>query len=163
MAARMAPRPASLDAAKPLEREPAASEGKAPIPGARAGSANEAIRLRGIRGATTVGANTKEAILQATGELLQAIIEANGVERDDVASVFFSTTPDLDAEFPAVAARNLGWTRVALMCAHEMNVPGSLPMCLRILMHVNTSKAPDQIEFVYLRGARALRPDLADT
>jgi len=121
------------------------------------------MRLRGIRGATTVEDNTKEAILQATDELLQAIIQANGVERDDVASVFFSTTPDLDAEFPAVAARNLGWTKVALMCAHEMNVPGSLPMCLRILMHVNTSKAPAEIEFVYLRGARVLRPDLADT
>lgn len=162
MAARMSPRPASLDAAKPLEREPGASEGKAPATVRPAGSANEAMRLRGIRGATTVEANTKEAILQATGELLQAIIEANGVERDDVASVFFSTTPDLDAEFPAVAARNLGWTKVALMCAHEMNVPGSLPMCLRILMHVNTSKAAGEIEFVYMRGARVLRPDLAE-
>ncbi len=119
------------------------------------------MRLRGIRGATTVDANTKAAILAATDELLGAIIEANGVERDDVASVFFSTTPDLDAEFPAVAARNLGWTKVALMCAHEMRVPGSLPMCLRILMHVNTSKAAAEIEFVYLHGARALRPDLA--
>ncbi|HEY7802706.1 MAG TPA: chorismate mutase [Dehalococcoidia bacterium] len=118
------------------------------------------MHLRGIRGATTVEANSKEAILAATDELLRAIIEANGVERDDVASVFFSTTPDLDAEFPAVAARNIGWTKVALMCAHEMNVPGSLPMCLRILMHVNTSKTADEIDFVYLRGARALRPDL---
>ncbi|HZP57052.1 MAG TPA: chorismate mutase [Dehalococcoidia bacterium] len=118
------------------------------------------MRLRGIRGATTVEHNTREAILQATTELLTAIIEANGVQRDDVASVFFSTTPDLDAEFPAVAARDLGWTKVALMCAHEMNVPGSLPMCLRILMHVNTSKTADEIEFVYLRGAKRLRPDL---
>ena len=162
MAARMSPRPASLDAAKPLQREPGTSEGAAAATRRPAGSTNEAMRLRGIRGATTVEDNTKEAILQATNELLQAIIEANGVERDDVASVFFSTTPDLDAEFPAVAARNLGWSKVALMCAHEMNVPGSLPMCLRILMHVNTSKAPAEIEFVYLRGARALRPDLAE-
>ena len=103
---------------------------------------NEAIRLRGIRGATTV--------------------DANDIRRDDVASVFFSTTPDLNAEFPAVAARQLGWTNVALMCGHEMSVPGSLPMCLRILMHVNTAKTQDEIRFVYLQEARALRQDLAD-
>lgn len=139
---------------KPLERDADASAKR------RAGSTDEAMHLLGIRGATTVEANSKEAILAATDELLRAIIEANGVERDEVASVFFSTTPDLDAEFPAVAARNIGWTKVALMCAHEMNVPGSLPMCLRILMHVNTSKTADEIDFVYLRGARALRPDL---
>lgn len=118
------------------------------------------MRLRGIRGATTVDANTKEAILQATTELLSAIIEANNVRRDDVASAFFSTTPDLDAEFPAVAARQMGWSDVALMCAHEMAVPGSLPMCLRILLHVNTAKAQDEMKFIYLRGARALRQDL---
>jgi chorismate mutase len=122
---------------------------------------NEATRLRGIRGATTVEANTKEAILQAASELLSALIEANDIQRDDVASVFFSTTPDLNAEFPAVAARQMGWTNVALMCGHEMYVPGSLPMCLRIMMHVNTSKAQDDVRFVYLRGARVLRQDLA--
>ena len=122
---------------------------------------NEAIRLRWIRGATTVDANTKEEILQATNELLSALIEANNIRSDDVASVFFSTTPDLNAEFPAVAARQMGWSHVALMCGHEMNVPGSLPMCLRITMHVNTAKPQDEVQFVYLRGARALRPDLA--
>lgn len=122
---------------------------------------NEAIRLRGIRGATTVDANTKEEILQATNELLSALIEANNIRSDDVASVFFSTTSDLNAEFPAVAARQMGWSHVALMCGHEMNVPGSLPMCLRITMHVNTAKPQDEVQFVYLRGARALRPDLA--
>ena len=124
-------------------------------------STNEAIRLRGIRGATTVDVNTQEAILEATHELLSAIIEANDVQQDDVASIFFSTTPDLNAEFPAVAARQMGWSNVALMCAHEMPVPGSLPMCLRILMHVNTSKAQQDMQFIYLKGARALRPDLA--
>ena len=123
---------------------------------------NEAIRLRGIRGATTVEANTREAILNAAAALLSALIDANDIRRDDVASVFFSTTPDLNAEFPAVAARQLGWTNVALLCGHEMAVPGSLPMCLRILMHVNTAKAQDEIRFVYLQGARALRQDLAD-
>jgi chorismate mutase len=121
---------------------------------------DEAMRLRGIRGATTVDANTKEAILDAATELLSAIIEANDVHRDDVASAFFSTTPDLDAEFPALAARHMGWSHVALMCAHEMNVPGSLPMCLRILLHVNTAKAQDEVKFIYLRGARVLRQDL---
>jgi chorismate mutase len=125
-------------------------------------STNEAIRLRGIRGATTVESNTKDAILDATHELLSAIIEANDLRQDDVASVFFSTTPDVNAEFPAVAARRMGWSHVALMCAHEMSVPGSLPMCLRILMHANTSKAQSDMQFVYLRGARVLRPDLAN-
>lgn len=135
-------------------------EGTAREPGREARSTSEAMRLRGIRGATTVEANTKEAILEAATELLAALIEANGVHREDVASVFFTTTSDLDAEFPAVAARRMGWTKVALMCALEMDVPGSLPMCLRVLMHVNTSKRPDELDFVYLRGARQLRLDL---
>ena len=155
MAASMAiPRPASLDAGSPPGRESAAQGG--------ARVTNEATRLRGIRGATTVEANTREAVLQAAAELLSALIEANDIRRDDVASVIFTTTPDVNAEFPAVAARRMGWTNVALMCGHEMAVPGSLPMCLRILMHVNTAKTPDELQFVYLRGARALRQDLAD-
>ncbi|GBD14621.1 Chorismate mutase AroH [bacterium HR25] len=116
---------------------------------------------RGIRGATTVAANTREAILEATRELLTAMTEANQIRPEDVASVFFTTTPDLTAEFPAVAARQMGWDHVALLCGHEMNVPGSLPMCLRILLHVNTEKRPEEIVHVYLRGARALRPEFA--
>lgn len=119
------------------------------------------MRLRGIRGATTVDVNSKEAILEAATELLSAIIEANNVHLDDIASAFFSTTPDLDAEFPALAARHMGWSHVALMCAHEMAVPGSLPMCLRILLHVNTAQTQEELKFIYLRGAQALRPDLA--
>jgi chorismate mutase len=126
------------------------------------GRTNEAMRLRGIRGATTVDANTRDAILDATTELLTAIIQANQLHVDDVASAWFTTTPDLDAEFPALAARHMGWANVALMCAHEMNVPGSLPMCLRILVHVNTTKAQDEVKFVYLKGARALRRDIAN-
>lgn len=122
-------------------------------------STNEAMRLRGIRGATTVDANSREAILEATAELLTAIIDANGVRREDIASVFFSTTPDLNAEFPALAARDLG-THVALMCFHEMDVPGSLPLCIRVTMHVNTTRPAEEIRFVYLRDARKLRPDL---
>jgi chorismate mutase len=120
------------------------------------------MRLRGIRGATTVEANTREAILRAAHELLSALIEVNDVQPGDVASVFFSTTPDLNAEFPAVAAREMGWTHVALMCANEMYVPGSLPMCLRILMHINTTRAQDDVQFVYLNEARVLRQDLVN-
>jgi chorismate mutase len=126
-------------------------------------STNDTTRLRGIRGATTVDANTKDAVLEATAELLSEIVAANGLEAADVASAFFSATPDLTAEFPALAARHLGWSHVALMCFHEMYVPGSLPMCIRILMHVNTAKAQDEMRFVYLRGARALRPDLVES
>jgi chorismate mutase len=125
-------------------------------------STNEAVRLRGIRGATTVDANTSEAILEATGELLSALIEANDLAADDIASAFFSATQDLNAEFPALAARHLGWSHVALTCMAEMYVPGSLPMCVRILMHVNTAKRQDEVKFVYLRGAKALRPDLVN-
>jgi chorismate mutase len=119
------------------------------------------VRVRGIRGATTVERNSREAILEATTDLLQQIIEANGFDADDVASAVFTTTPDLNAEFPAVAARqHFGWTHVALSCGHEMAVPGSLAMCLRILLHVNTSRRQDEVVHVYARGARVLRPDL---
>ena len=117
------------------------------------------MRCRGIRGASTVDANTREAILQAATELLSQMVLANGVQPDEVASVFFTTTRDLNADFPALAARQMGWNDVALLCAHEMDVPGSLPMCLRILLHVNTEKRPEEIVHVYLRGARVLRPD----
>jgi chorismate mutase len=118
--------------------------------------------VRGIRGATTVRANTREDILAATRELLDAMVEANEVEADHVASIIFSTTPDLNAEFPAVAAREAGWTHVALSCVHEMNVPGALARCLRVLMHVNTERSAREIKFVYLHGARALRRDLVE-
>jgi chorismate mutase len=119
---------------------------------------------RGIRGATTVETNTREAILDAAREMLSEIIRRNGFETEDVASAHFSTTPDLNAEFPAVVARSdFGWHNAALMCGHEMSVPGSLPMCLRVTIMVNTEKAQKDIQHVYLRGAAALRPDLAQT
>lgn len=114
---------------------------------------------RGVRGATTVKANTREAILEATTELLQAMAEANGLDSEYIASAFFTSSPDLNAEFPALAARQMGWTDVALLCGHEMQVPGSLSMCLRILLHVNTEKKASEIVHVYLHGARVLRPD----
>ena len=118
--------------------------------------------VRGIRGATTVESNTREEILAAAGELLAAIVQANDLPHDHVASIIFTTTPDLNAEFPAVAARELGWTDVALECLHEMNVPGSLPKCLRILMHVNTERSAAEIQHIYLRGAVVLRRDLVE-
>ena len=115
---------------------------------------------RGVRGATTVQANTRQAILEATRELLEAIVQANEIQVDDVASAFFTVSPDLNAEFPALAAREMGWTHVALLCGHEMAVPGSLKMCLRILLHINTEKRPEDLAHVYLKGARVLRPDI---
>jgi len=113
--------------------------------------------VRGIRGATTVEANSVEAILEATRELLDTMLKANEVDVQYIASAFFTTTPDLNAEFPALAARDLG---VALMCATEISKPGALPMCLRIMLHVNTDKAASEIKHIYLKGARVLRPDL---
>ena len=115
---------------------------------------------RGIRGAITVPANTKEAILATTNELLQQMVQANGVETDDIACVLFTATTDLDAEFPAVAARDMGWSQVALLCAREMDVPGSLPHCLRVLMLFNTDKRADEIVHVYLKEARSLRTEM---
>ncbi len=117
------------------------------------------MRCRGVRGATTVEANTREAIVEATTELLAELMRANDLRVEDVVSAFFTTTRDLNAEFPAVAAGQMGWIQVALLCGHEMDVPGSLPMCLRILLHVNTEKQAQELVHVYLRGAKALRPD----
>lgn len=114
---------------------------------------------RGLRGATTVEENDAASMLAATAELLQALIEANGLREEDVASVFFTTTPDLDAVYPAAAARQLGWTRSALLCMQEMIVPGSLPRCIRVLIHWNTERSIDDLHHVYLREARRLRPD----
>ncbi|MCP5094453.1 MAG: chorismate mutase [Chloroflexi bacterium] len=117
---------------------------------------------RGVRGAITVNHNEPEEILAATRELLQRIIAANGMLIDDIASVYFTTTVDLNSSYPAAAARQLGWQDVALMCAHEMNVPESLPRCIRVMIHWNTVRAPKEIAHVYLREARSLRPDRKD-
>ena len=114
---------------------------------------------RGIRGATTVTDNTREAILAASKELLQKMVEVNDVEIKDMAGILLTTTPDINAEFPAAAARELGWTQVALLCGHEMDVPGSLPRCLRVLMLFNTEKNNEEIVHVYLREAQSLRTE----
>ena len=115
-------------------------------------------KLRGLRGATTADANTKEAILSATSELLSELASLNDLDVDDVAAAFFTTTPDLNAEWPAVAARlEMGWTDVALMCGHEMNVPDGQPMCIRVMVLLNTDKPANQLNNVYLRDAANLR------
>jgi chorismate mutase len=115
---------------------------------------------RGIRGATTVDANQSDAIQAATQDLLEAIVFANdGLRPEDIASIFFTTTPDLDSAFPAQSARRLGWNDTALLCCHEIGVPDSLPMCIRVLIHWNTDKRQDEIVHVYLKGAEILRSD----
>jgi chorismate mutase len=119
------------------------------------------LRCLGVRGAITVEDNTAEAILDAAHELLAALIAANGIEPDDVGAVFFTTTRDVNAEYPAVAARQLGWNEVAILCSHEMDVPHGLSKCLRVLVMWNTTLAPRDIRHVYLRGAQSLRPDRA--
>ena len=120
------------------------------------------LRCRGIRGATTATANTSEAILDATRELLDRLIARNGIALDDIASAFFTVTDDLDATHPALAARQLGWHDVALLCAREIPVPASLPRCIRVLLHVNTKCSPSEIRHVYLRDAVTLHPTRAD-
>jgi len=120
------------------------------------------MRFRGVRGAVTVEANTEQAILDATHELLREMVRANEVGPDDIAGIFFTVTPDLNAAFPAEAARRLPrWTHVPLMCAQEIPVRGALAQCVRILMLVNTTKTADEVRHVYLRGAERLRPDLS--
>jgi len=119
------------------------------------------MECRGIRGATTVSANHREEILSATRQLLALMIRRNEIEPEDVASAIFTTTPDVDAEFPALAARQLGWLHVPLLCGHEMTVEGGLPLCIRVLIHWNTAKPQAEIEHVYVRDAKRLRPDLS--
>jgi chorismate mutase len=117
------------------------------------------IVCRGVRGATTVEEDSREAILSATSELLTHMIEANGIQADDIASVIFTTTHDLTSEYPALAARQLGWNDVALLCGHEIAVPHGLKHCIRVLMHWNTEKVASEIRHIYIKGAVCLRPD----
>ncbi len=120
------------------------------------------MSCRGVRGATVADANTSEAILKAARELLALMIRQNDIHQEDVASAIFTTTVDLEAEFPALAARQLNWLNVALMCAHELDVPGSLRRCIRILLHWNTDKTADEIVHVYIKDAANLRPDITE-
>lgn len=116
---------------------------------------------RGVRGATICDRNTKEAIRASTGELLQALMAANGIKKEDVACAFLTTTRDLNAEFPAAGAREMGWVEVALLCGHEMDVPGALQGVIRVMLVVNSNKRPGEIKHVYLKGASQLRPQLS--
>ena len=117
---------------------------------------------RGIRGATGVDINDAVAIITATRELLERIVAANDLLVEDVISVIFTATPDLDAAYPARAAREMGWMNTPLLCMQEMVVVGSLPRCIRVLVLWNTDLSPDQVRHVYLGRARALRPDLLE-
>lgn len=121
------------------------------------------VVCRGVRGATTTTTNTRGAILEATTELLEHLLIANDLDHSVVAAAFFTTTRDLNAEFPAVAARQMGWADVALLDSHEMDVPGALPFCIRVLLLINTEKEPYEIVNVYLRDAVNLRSRGADS
>jgi chorismate mutase len=116
--------------------------------------------MRGIRGASTVNADDAREIYEATQRLLASMTQQNRVELDDIASVLFSVTTDLRAAFPALSAREMGWVHVPMLHFCEIEVPGSMPRVIRVLMHVNTTLAQNEINHVYLDGARALRPDL---
>lgn len=117
--------------------------------------------MRGIRGATTVIENTAEAINQATQELLEKMLLDNALEYEQICSIIFTVTPDLNASFPAEAARAMGMTLVPLLNALEIPVPGRLERAIRVMMHVETERKQDQIKHIYLRGAVVLRPDIS--
>ena len=119
------------------------------------------MACRGIRGATTVETNTRDEILSATRQLLGLMIRLNDIQPEDVSSALFTVTRDLDAEFPAFAARQLGWFDVPLMCSYEIHVPGSLQRCIRIMINWNTDKTQKEIVHPYLKEAKRLRPDLS--
>jgi chorismate mutase len=118
-------------------------------------------RLQGIRGATTVDANDAQQILEATDELLRRLHEANDLTPDDIVSAMFTMTSDLNAAFPARAAEVYGWNIVAILHSTEIPVPGSLPRCIRLLVHAYTRRSRQEIRHVYLRAATVLRPDRA--
>ncbi len=119
------------------------------------------METRGIRGATTVSRNDREEILAATRELLLALQTANGFAKESLAAAWFTVTPDLDAAFPAAAARDLGWDQVPLLDVQEIPVPSALPRCIRVLLLWNTDVPQPRVQHIYLREAAALRPDLA--
>ena len=122
---------------------------------------NAPRRLRAIRGATTVERDDPQSIAEATAELVRELASRNGLETDDVVSAFFTVTPDLASGFPATAAREALWGDVPMLCTVEIPVPGALPRCVRLLVHVESALGRGEIRHVYLRGARALRPDIA--
>ena len=121
------------------------------------------MTIRGVRGATTIDTDKKEAVLSATVELLDAILTTNPtLETEDIASALFTTTEDIASAYPALAARQMGWDQVPMMCAREIPVSGSLPMCIRVLIHWNTNRKQNEIQHIYLHNAIQLRPDLVN-
>jgi chorismate mutase len=122
------------------------------------------VPVRGIRGATTASGNDAESIVEATSELLRELVALNDLDLEEIAFAYFTTTPDLDAEFPALAARRLGWVDVPLLCGHDMAVrqpnPRGLPMCIRVMLLYNTERAQREMSHAYLRGANAIKDDL---
>jgi chorismate mutase len=118
------------------------------------------MSVRGVRGAIQVEGDDRESILNGADEMVRAVMDRNGLVPDDLISVIFTATPDLTADFPAYAARQLGLTDVPLLCATEMSVPGAMPRVLRLLAHVETARSRNELRHVYLRGASALRTDL---
>lgn len=118
------------------------------------------MAVRGIRGAVVAESNTKDAIRRATQTLLQAMVSSNHIEDSQIISVFFTITTDLNADFPAAAARALGWNDIPLLDAQEIEVPGAMPRVIRVLMHVDCDIPRAEVDHIYLGGAEALRPDL---
>ena len=119
-------------------------------------------RVRALRGATTVPADEPDHIVEATVTLIAEMMERNGVEHDDLVSLVFTTTPDLHSEFPALGARKAGISDIPLLCAQEIDVPGAVPLCIRVLMHLYTDRARDDLRHVYQGAARMLRTDLPE-
>ena len=124
-------------------------------------SNGQKIGCRGVRGAITAHDNSKEAIHEATCEMLAKIIEVNNIQSEDLSSAFFTMTTDLNANYPALAARTMGWSNVPLLCGQEIDVPGGMGHVIRVLLHWNTPLPQDEVQHVYLRDAARLRPDIS--
>ena len=123
---------------------------------------SSAIMVRGLRGATTLEADTVEQVTARSQELMRQIMVRNDLCEDDIVSVLFTATADVNSAFPATAVREIGFGAVPLLCAAEIAVPGSMPLCIRVLLHVHTTKTKEEVHHVYLHGAQGLRDDLPD-
>ena len=121
-----------------------------------------ALMVRGLRGATTVDADTAAQVTERSQELMREIMARNELVEDDIVSVLFTATPDVTSIFPATAIREIGFGAVPLLCAAEIAVPGAMPLCIRVLLHVHTTRSRDEMHHVYLHGAQGLRDDLPD-
>ena len=120
------------------------------------------LTVRGLRGATTVDADTAEQVTERSQELMRELMARNGLSEDDIVSALFTTTADVTSIFPATAIREIGFGAVPLLCAAEIPVPGSMPLCIRVLLHVHTERSRAEMHHVYLHGAQGLRDDLPD-